>query len=256
MEAHLLGVASACLFSIGLVSAVHAAPISGQGTWETTLQGRNLDGDAATFEAYYDTVLDITWLADANAAGIAKTWDDAMAWSAGLNINGITGWRLPTLGPIDGATFDTTKLTTNATTDIGSARTTTDTEGSDGGWRDRSGTPVSEMGHMYYVSLANLSFCDPNEFWCSSQDGWGLENTGPFTNIQSDFYWLDTEFSDTEAWYFGADDGVQVNNIPKHPQRFAWAVRPGDVGPVPLPAAVWLFGGGLLGLLGMVRRKR
>ena len=41
--------------------------IGGQGTWESTLKGRNLDGNASTIEAYYDTVLDITWLADAGA---------------------------------------------------------------------------------------------------------------------------------------------------------------------------------------------
>jgi hypothetical protein len=37
----------------------------------------------------------------------------------------------------------------------------------------------------------------------------------------------------------------------------AWAVRSGDVpAVVPVPAAVWLFGSGLLGLLGVVKRKR
>ncbi len=37
---------------------------------------------------------------------------------------------------------------------------------------------------------------------------------------------------------------------------YAWAVRDGDVGAVPVPAAVWLFGSGLIGLLGVARRKR
>lgn len=61
----LLGV-RACL--IGRVSiTMHAISISGQGTWETTLQGRDLDGNLNTFKAYYDTVLNITWLADATS---------------------------------------------------------------------------------------------------------------------------------------------------------------------------------------------
>ncbi|MCP4042838.1 MAG: VPLPA-CTERM sorting domain-containing protein, partial [Gammaproteobacteria bacterium] len=30
----------------------------------------------------------------------------------------------------------------------------------------------------------------------------------------------------------------------------------GDVSAVPVPAAVWLFGSGLIGLLGVARRKR
>lgn len=63
-KSYLPGVMSVCALSFALYAEVHAIPVSGQGTWETTLQGRDLDGNAATFEAYYDTVLDITWLAD------------------------------------------------------------------------------------------------------------------------------------------------------------------------------------------------
>lgn len=76
-----------------------AAAVSGQGTWETTLQGRDLDGSAANgFEAYYDTVLNITWLADASYAKTSGydadgllSWDAAKTWAAQLNINGVTG---------------------------------------------------------------------------------------------------------------------------------------------------------------------
>ena len=39
--------------------------VPGQGTWETTLQARNLDGDTTT-DAFYDTALSITWLRNAN----------------------------------------------------------------------------------------------------------------------------------------------------------------------------------------------
>jgi len=79
---------------------------------------RDLDGNAATFEAYYDTVLDITWLADAEysvtpgssdySAIIYMSWSAANAWAAGLNPygSGITGWRLPTVSPVDGTTAD------------------------------------------------------------------------------------------------------------------------------------------------------
>jgi len=37
---------------------------------------------------------------------------------------------------------------------------------------------------------------------------------------------------------------------------YGWAVRAGDVGAVPVPAAVWLFGSGLLGLVGVARKKK
>ncbi len=57
----------ACTFTLATTAAQSSAPVSGQGTWETTLKPRDLTGDGVA-DAYYDTVLDITWLADANLA--------------------------------------------------------------------------------------------------------------------------------------------------------------------------------------------
>ncbi|MGB7934539.1 MAG: PEP-CTERM sorting domain-containing protein [Gammaproteobacteria bacterium] len=37
---------------------------------------------------------------------------------------------------------------------------------------------------------------------------------------------------------------------------FAWAVHLSDVSAIPVPATVWLFGSGLLGLIGISRRKK
>ena len=53
-------------------------------------------------QAVYDTDLNITWLADANA-NHGMTWDQANAWAAGLNVGGVTGWRLPTALNADGS---------------------------------------------------------------------------------------------------------------------------------------------------------
>lgn len=72
------------------------------GTAQAALQGRDLNGSLGSFEAYYDTALDITWLADANVNG-QMNWADANAWAASLsiadNVNNITydNWRLPTV---------------------------------------------------------------------------------------------------------------------------------------------------------------
>ena len=74
-------------------AAAMAAPVSGQGTWESTLQARDVNGDGVT-DAYFDTALNITWLANWNANG-PMTWADANAWAAGLDVHGVTGWRLP-----------------------------------------------------------------------------------------------------------------------------------------------------------------
>src|SRR3989344_3796335 len=97
--------------ALGASTFAHAASVSGQGTWETTLQGRDLDGNLSTAESYYDTSLNITWLADANYAQTtgydadgAMIWTTATAWAAGLNPygSGITGWRLPPTHDADG----------------------------------------------------------------------------------------------------------------------------------------------------------
>ena len=89
MKPRLCGTVCVYAFSIFSVTA-NAVPVSGQGTWETTLQGRDLDGNNLTAEAYYDTALDITWLANADING-EMDWFAANTWAGGLNINGFTG---------------------------------------------------------------------------------------------------------------------------------------------------------------------
>ena len=77
-----------------------------------------------------------------------------------------------------------------------------------------------------------------------------------FSNIQSIVYWTATEYTPNtiNAWYFNFSGGGQyVGN--KTISNYAWAVYDGDVSAVPIPAAVWLFGSGLLGLIGVARKK-
>ncbi len=59
----------------------------------------------------------------------------------------------------------------------------------------------------------------------------------------------------SNAWVFNFNIGSQ-RNLDELVSLFAWAVRSGDVSAVPVPAAVWLFGSGLIGLLGIAKRKR
>ena len=270
MKSRMLGAVSACVFTFTSITTAQAVPVSGQGTWETTLEGRlETAPGSGVFLAYYDTVLDITWLADANAGAGSEvfddggdptdgrmTWDNARAWAADLTIGGVSGWRLPTVSPIDGNTFDTTH-SNNATTDWGSAPTTTD--GTDGGWRDAGNTPVSELGHMYYVTLGNLGICTPDDAdpsSCVTQPGSGPSNTGPFSGVPGS-YWSGKEFNFGLAWHFGFPTGTQTVDGKNDDDDLAWAVRSGDVPAfVPVPAAVWLFGSGLIGLIGIARRKR
>ena len=147
-------------------------------------------------------------------------------------------------------------LSTDGNTDLGTATTTT--VGTDGGWRDSAGNPVSEMGHMYYVTLGNLGICDPTLTWCTSQSGSGLTNAGPFSNL-GDFalpYWSGTELDSVSAWTLDFMGGVQAFDVKGVDDFYiAWAVHSGDVTIVPLPAATWLFGSGLIFLIGVTRSK-
>jgi len=241
MKSRLLSTISACAIAFVSLTA-QAVPVIGQGTWETTLQGRDLNGNASTFEAYYDMTLDITWLADANANG-QMTWDVANTWAATLDVNGVTGWRLPTM------------VDTGAPGCEGIAYT-----GTDCGYNVQTGsaatTVYSEMASLYYDTLGNLGWYDTSG--TGPQSGWGLTNTGPFSNFQSSSYWSGLEYAPNTsiAWYFLIGDGAQYNRNKTNSRLYALAVRPGDVSAVPVPAAVWLFGSGLMGLLGVMRRKR
>jgi hypothetical protein len=253
----------ALLFTVvGFASPADAASISGQGTWETTLLGRDLDGNASTFEAYYDTVLDITWLANANGSNNSDpgfdygltTWDNALSWAAGLNVGGITGWRLPTTNPIDGTTADDWAFAYNGTEDQGYNVSAPGTL--------YAGSTASELAHMFYNTLGNIAFCEATSTTdCIYDSDFTHPNTGPFSDLAGTDYWSATTYSigsPDNAWRFSMWDGRQSVSTKTSPNNKAWAVHNGDVAAavVPVPAAAWLFASGLAGLLGMARRKK
>jgi hypothetical protein len=239
-----IAVAAGTLLSM---SVAQAAAVSGQGTWETTLQGRDLDGNALNGpEAYYDTALNITWLTDANQAKTSghdadgmMSWSAASAWAANLNIGGVSGWRLPTL--VDSGTPGCTAIANS---------------GSDCGYN--ANTSTSEIAHMFYVTLGNKGQISPSG---ATQSGFGLTNAGAFANLQTGPYWTGTEVPSTGyAWFFGTGKGIQ--NVGQQGNAyFAWAVHAGDVAaatgvtsPVPEPESLALALAGI-GVTMMMRRR-
>jgi hypothetical protein len=176
-------------------------------------------------QAVYDDVADLSWTTNANINGVVMQWDAANTWAANLDIDGVVGpdgWRLPTTLQPDASCSD--QIDPGGGFDI---------QGSG------AGCTGSEMGTLYNV------------------EGVTAASPGLFSDVQVSDYWSSTEYAPNtvNAWDFSMVTGVQsVGN--KSNRNYAWAVQSGNVGAVPVPAAVWLFGSGLLGLVGLARRKR
>lgn len=201
-------------------------------------------------QAVYDTDLNITWLQNPRFAALETfgvsgidsygrmSWDTSQNWIAAMNAAkylGFSDWRLPTV------------------VDVG-------TPGLSGSFYDGTGdvgynVTSSEMGHLYYSELGNLGLYSVSGL--NPQPGWGLKNTGPFSNFTSNGYWSGMEYAlDTnKVWYFSAGYGYQGAHL-KSGNMPAWAVRSGDsLSPVPEPEAyVMLLAG--LGLLGFTAKRR
>jgi hypothetical protein len=248
-----------------------AVAVHDQGTWETTLLARDLDGNTSTIEAYYDTLVGVTWLADANLAasisfgvtGISSEgsmdWNTTQEWLSAMNTYGGTGylgfsnWQLPPVSRIDGTDFGmTTTFSVDGTTDNGYNLSAPGSL--------YEGSIASALAHMYHNTLGNLSLYDLNGqlSGCNTASPFCLTNTGPFDNISQFFWSIDDYYyvPQINSWQFNFYAGRQ-DYLNRGLTAAAWAVHPGDIGsPVPIPATAWLFGSGLLGLIGIARRKR
>jgi hypothetical protein len=85
-------------------------------------------------------------------------------------------------------------------------------------------------------------------------DRHSLSAQGPFQNIKAFSYWTGTinQLVPDEAFYLSmGTDGFQ-GSVKLNQELHAWAVHDGDMSPVP---ALLLFGTGLLGLIGLSKRK-
>ena len=203
------------LISLGLASSADAA-----------LFGRlPATPDGTDYQAYYDNIANLTWLADANYAKTrgyvtdhasdpdinstdSMQWSPANTWATNLNIDGVSGWRLPT---------------------------------SDECWNDNC--TGSEMGNLFYNVLGGSA---GSSITTTHNDNYML-----FSNVQSDFYWATT--STGTAWPFDMSDGSQTRSH-KNYSLYSWPVQSGDISTVPLPAAMWLFGSGIIGMIAVARR--
>jgi hypothetical protein len=196
------------------------------------LQGRLPATPGSTdYQAYYDTDADLTWLADANYAMTSgydadglMNWADANGWAASLNVGGVDGWRLASSLNADGSDpcygYNCTGI---------------------------------EMGNLFYNVLGGSA---GNDIASVHNANYGL-----FINVQS-YYWTATEYlpgtdtpDNTEVLCFLMSDGDPCTTSKEGGIWAAWAVHSGDVSAVPAPTEALLIGSGLIGMIGVARRK-
>jgi hypothetical protein len=210
-----------------LLAALAAPPAA-----RAALQARDADGDAVT-DAYFDTVLNLTWLRNANAAaGSAQddgassadglmTWDSAQAWVAALSVAGQTGWRLPSI----------------------------DTACNGSGTGFGCNAAAGELGTMFYVNLGG----QVAQAISAANNG----NLALFSGVGDVGYWSgNTAATDPDqagVMLFG--EGFQDFAFKAFNEQAAWAVHAGDVFAVPEPGSMGLMFGGLVALGGLCVRR-
>lgn len=196
----------------------------------------------------YDSGLNITWLQDANYAQTSgydadgyMDWYESSTWADNLAYGGFSDWRLSSTRSI--GNFE---LSYDGSTDLGYNSTR------------------SEIGHLFF-ELGNKAAYDTSG---GDQAGYGFWNTMftdpttnqnvSFINIKNNYYWqsgtttLGADIAGLYITYYGNQTYGRKDASP----FYAWAVRDGDVSAVPVPAAMWLFGTALLGLVGVKRHSR
>ncbi|MDT4329294.1 DUF1566 domain-containing protein [Methylomonas sp. MS20] len=215
----------------------------------------------------YDTVLDVTWLQNANLAatntfGVSginangtMSWTTAQDWISAMNSANYLGynqWRLPAIKPIDGsATNYNLTYATNGSSDNGF----------------RIDSPYSELSYMYYVNLGLKPAFDANGNFTSDFGIFGngtysssapylQNNVGLVQNLQAYAYWSGSPdlSNPVYAWWVNFGNGRQGRYFQTDKYE-AWAVISGDVAAVPVPGALWLFGSAIASLVGLSRRQ-
>ena len=198
------------------------------------------------YQAYYDTVLHITWLADANlpatntfgVTGIcldtepvpgsgcpvppgAMDWDTQQNWIGAMNSAsylGLSNWRLPS-ADLNGDQIIYTAC-------------------------ERLPVRICKDNELSYIyGVMNVTAGTPSPFTnIANYVGFGYYGSSTDKPGEPDSRWI-------------INMGVILSGFnPKTAPTFTWAVSPGDLLLVPIPAAAWLFSGAL-GLLGVMRRR-
>ena len=197
----------------------------------------------------YDEDQDLTWTQDAGMSGLLS-WDEATTWVGDLVFGGFDDWRLATTTQFDDPTCS------------GDVR-------GDFFFESRTDCLGGEMELLTYLydPWTNDLFENLNRtrYWTATPYRDGIDPCIDYPayevecNITNDdgdregFYW---------QWGFtgwgGFNGPAFKTTMAGTADRYAWAVRDGGgvlAAATPIPAAIYLFGSGLLGLFGVMKRK-
>ena len=173
----------------------------------------------------YDSVQDLTWTQNAGMSGYRSSWDDAVAWAENLEFRGFDDWRLPITTQFDDPT---------CTGDVRAAGVFTlfyehrlDCRGGEmelltylyDPWNNSLLINVNST--RYWTATHYRDWIDPCIDYPAYDVPCTIEND---TGIRTDFYW---------QWGFTGFDGFNgpayKTTLRGTNDRYAWAVRDGDV---------------------------
>ena len=191
----------------------------------------------------YDTVLNITWLADLNQARASgydddglMTWAAARQWADDLVYGGFDDWRLPTLNAADSSCSNTF--------DPGPGFPLQ---------HYGHGCSQGELSHLFVVDLGDRA--QQSVLDTTGDSAEQIANLALFQQVQTTGYWSGTPSvpSPDKAWWFRTAEGRQ-DFTSQGGRLYAVAVRAGDVATsVPEPSGLALIA---LGTALALRRRR
>lgn len=109
-------------------------------------------------------------------------------------------------------------------------------------------TPVNNdpaLNDEYFGTVANGAYAGDAGLWGTSYNTNGAFNNAAAFGSDLGFYYFQT----------GGFDGVDATKITQAAGQWSFDGTTLSYSAVPVPAAVWLFGSGLLGLVGVARRR-
>lgn len=191
---------------------------------KTPLQGRSLDNDPSTIEAYFDPSQNITWLADANLGA-----SQPFGLNRGNPDSGAFSFQITGSGQIESKTIEEYIAAVNAATWLGQS-----------GWRlpstktdDKHCTDY--VSSAFFISNSTGTGCrsEMGNLFLAKQQGAWLD--GDFLDVRAD-YWSETasDMPDPSARYnFDFNNGTQSVSITTGrygPLFHLWLVHDGDIG--------------------------